>query len=95
MTAQMVEGKVVVVTGAGGGIGRDIALALARYGARVVVNDIGTSASGEGQDAGPAEQRFAPREAKPSPVSTASPKLPQQAALSNARSTISDASMGL
>ncbi len=58
MTAQMVEGKVVVVTGAGGGIGRDIALALARYGARVVVNDIGTSASGEGQDAGPAEHEI-------------------------------------
>ncbi|WP_425415605.1 SDR family NAD(P)-dependent oxidoreductase [Oryzisolibacter propanilivorax] len=52
----MVEGKVVVVTGAGGGIGRDIALALAAEGARVVVNDIGTSTSGEGQDAGPAQQ---------------------------------------
>ena len=36
----MVEGKVVVVTGAGGGIGRDIALAMAKNGARVVVNDL-------------------------------------------------------
>lgn len=51
----MVQGKVVVVTGAGGGIGRDIALALARHGARVVVNDIGASVSGEGNDAGPAQ----------------------------------------
>ncbi len=51
----MVEGKVVVVTGAGGGIGRDIALAMAREGAKVVVNDIGASVSGEGADAGPAQ----------------------------------------
>ena len=52
----MVQGKVVVVTGAGGGIGRDIALALAAEGAKVVVNDIGTSTTGEGSDAGPAQQ---------------------------------------
>lgn len=51
----MVQGKVVVVTGAGGGIGRDIALAMAREGAKVVVNDIGASVSGEGNDAGPAQ----------------------------------------
>jgi hypothetical protein len=51
----MVQGKVVVVTGAGGGIGRDIALAMAREGAKVVVNDIGASVAGEGQDAGPAQ----------------------------------------
>jgi len=55
MTA-MLEGKVMVVTGAGGGIGRDIALAMAREGARVVVNDIGASVAGEGSDAGPAQQ---------------------------------------
>ena len=54
-TPRMVEGKIVVVTGAGGGIGRDIALAMAREGARVVVNDIGASVSGEGNDAGPAQ----------------------------------------
>jgi NAD(P)-dependent dehydrogenase (short-subunit alcohol dehydrogenase family) len=52
----MLEGKVMVVTGAGGGIGRDIALAMARAGARVVVNDIGASVAGEGSDAGPAQQ---------------------------------------
>ncbi len=54
--AGMVDGKVVVVTGAGGGIGREIALALAAEGAKVVVNDIGTSTSGEGTDAGPAQR---------------------------------------
>ena len=36
-----VQDKVVVVTGAGGGIGREIALAMAAHGAKVVVNDIG------------------------------------------------------
>ena len=51
----MLEGKVAVVTGAGGGIGRDIALAMAQAGARVVVNDIGASLAGEGSDAGPAQ----------------------------------------
>ena len=56
MSAAMVEGKVVVVTGAGGGIGRDIALAMAAQGAKVVVNDIGASVSGEGNDAGPAQR---------------------------------------
>ncbi|RDI28729.1 NAD(P)-dependent dehydrogenase (short-subunit alcohol dehydrogenase family) [Pseudacidovorax intermedius] len=53
---KMVQDKVVVVTGAGGGIGRDMALALAAEGARVVVNDIGTSTTGEGTDAGPAQR---------------------------------------
>src|SRR5690554_5477004 len=52
----MLENKVVVVTGAGGGIGRDIALLMARYGASVVVNDIGASLTGEGEDQGPAEK---------------------------------------
>lgn len=52
---KMVEDKVVVITGAGGGIGRDIALAMAKEGAKVVVNDIGASVSGEGNDAGPAQ----------------------------------------
>ncbi|MDM0076654.1 SDR family oxidoreductase [Variovorax sp. J2P1-59] len=52
----MVEGKVVLVTGAGGGIGRDIALAMASHGARVVVNDIGAAVDGQGSNAGPAQQ---------------------------------------
>lgn len=50
------DGKVVIVTGAGGGIGRAIALLMAARGAKVVVNDIGTSVSGEGSHAGPAQQ---------------------------------------
>lgn len=52
----MLAGKVAVVTGAGGGIGRDIALAMAAEGARVLVNDIGAALSGEGRDAGPAQR---------------------------------------
>jgi NAD(P)-dependent dehydrogenase (short-subunit alcohol dehydrogenase family) len=52
----MLAGKVVVVTGAGGGIGRDFALAMAAHGARVVVNDIGASVGGEGADATPAQK---------------------------------------
>lgn len=52
----MLADKVMVVTGAGGGIGRDIALAMAQAGARVVVNDIGASVAGEGADAGPAQR---------------------------------------
>lgn len=51
----IVSGKVVIVTGAGGGIGRGIALAMAASGAKVVVNDIGVSLNGEGGNAGPAQ----------------------------------------
>jgi len=52
----MLEGKVAIVTGAGGGIGREIAAAMALAGASVVVNDIGASLAGEGQSSSPAEQ---------------------------------------
>lgn len=52
----MLDKKVVVVTGAGGGIGREIALLMALQGACVVVNDIGASLSGDGASSGPAQQ---------------------------------------
>src|SRR5512146_3059897 len=51
----MVAGKAAIVTGAGRGIGRGVALLLAREGARVVVCDIGASLEGAGADAGPAQ----------------------------------------
>ena len=50
------ENKVAIVTGGGGGIGREIALALAAEGVSVVVNDIGVSLTGDGGSNSPAEE---------------------------------------
>ena len=78
MSTGMLQGKAIAVTGAGRGIGREIALLAARHGAKVVVNDVGASLSGEGGDEGPAEAvvteiRKAGGEAAASTASVADP----------------------
>ena len=54
--AGMMEGKVVVVTGAGGGIGREIAIMMADAGAQVIIADVGASLTGSGASETPAQQ---------------------------------------
>ena len=56
MADRALEGKVVLVTGGGRGIGREISILAAREGAKVVVNDLGGSVTGEGKDATPAQE---------------------------------------
>jgi len=55
----MLEDKVFIITGAGQGLGKAVAIELGKYGATIVVNDLGTSMSGEGQSDEPAEKTAA------------------------------------
>ena len=50
------EGRVAIITGAGGGLGREHALLLASRGAQIVVNDLGGAVDGTGASAGPAQK---------------------------------------
>jgi NAD(P)-dependent dehydrogenase (short-subunit alcohol dehydrogenase family) len=56
MRNSRLDGKVIIVTGAGRGIGRGLAVAFANAGAKLIVNDLGTGADGDGDDKSPAEE---------------------------------------
>lgn len=56
MSEGLLEGKVVLVNGAGRGIGQQIAITCAEEGAKVLVNDLGGNVEGEGRDTGPAQE---------------------------------------
>jgi NAD(P)-dependent dehydrogenase (short-subunit alcohol dehydrogenase family) len=64
MSTKTMQDKVVVVTGSGRGIGREIALLMAEHGAKVVVNDTGASVSGESGSGSPADEVVAEIRAK-------------------------------
>ena len=59
------EGRAAIVTGAGRGIGKEIALLLAREGASVIVNDPGVGRGGEGTDSSPADEVVRPLDSVP------------------------------
>ena len=70
--ANMLKDKVVLVTGAGGGIGREMALLAAKEGAKVVVNDLGGAVDGEGSgSATPAQKVRLERSKKMTPAKIA------------------------
>lgn len=88
MAQGWLEGKVAVVTGAGRGIGRGIALLMAQEGAKVIVNDPGVALDGSGHDNGPAAEVVAEIEKA---GGTAAPNFESVATLAGGESMIKQA----